>query len=136
MSKTRVNFFFGISSLFTGFLLYVLFRETTYIAKPFAHIPFLKSIRTFCSALDIAIVKYYLPDFLWAFSLSCFMVAFCTHSFQGVIAVCCIAAVCGIVWELLQWTGILPGTGDILDIITYLTGSSVCFLINLKERKT
>ncbi len=80
-------------------------------------------------------LMYYLPDFLWGFSLSCLLQAFCVYSFKGTVLCCCITAIYGCVWELLQWLSILGGTGDYLDIIMYLLASILCLIINLKERK-
>lgn len=136
MSKQRMNLYLGVSSLFTGFLLYVLFRQNTYIAKTFAYILPLDNLSLSYGKTNLDFLKYYLPDFLWAFSLSCLLQAFCAHSLKESAIYCCVAAACGVIWELLQWTGVLTGTGDWLDIIMYLTGSILCLLINLKERKT
>lgn len=72
-------------------------------------------------------VAYNLPDGMWLLSLLCTVHAI----WLGHSAVCRILAwsltICAIASEALQYTGLLPGTADWLDVAAY-TGASVIYM--------
>lgn len=136
MSKRVLTLILGCLSLCFGLILYLLFRENTYITKAIEYILPLANIRPYTATWANAFTQYYLPDFLWSFSLSSLSTAFCAHSQKETILFCFLGAFCGIFWEFSQWVGLFNGTGDCLDIIMYFLGSCLCLLINLKEKKT
>lgn len=135
MSKRMMNLFLGLLSLFIGFASYLLFRENTFISGVFAGLNALEHIRTYFEIFSCDFLKYYFPDFLWAFSLSCLLEAFCARTVKGTVICCFTAIACGSIWEALQWFRLLSGTGDCLDIIMYLLGGILCLLINTKEKR-
>lgn len=57
------------------------------------------------------------------------------HGIKGIIICASVAFLCGCVWELLQYVGVLSRTGDIHDIIMYFLASAICIIINLKETR-
>jgi len=116
--------------LFWGLCLYWLFRSCTYLHRvlppaPDFHLPAFLSI--FCAC--------YLPDFLWSAALSCAL--FCLLLPQGHqrLAPVILSASVGMVWELCQKCGLIPGTGDWVDCMLYIMGAYVPILINKKVRK-
>lgn len=135
MSKRMMNLFLGLLSLCIGFILYLLFRENTLISRLFAQMTALSHIRSYFEMFSCDFLKYYFPDFLWAFSLSCLLEALCARTVKGTVICCFTAIACGSIWEILQWLCILNGTGDCLDIIMYLFGGGLCLLINTKEKE-
>ena len=110
----------GLIALFIGFCVYLLFREETYIAKFFEPSLKLKYIRQLLLYEPNDFVKYYLTDFLWAFSLYCFVsIIYSEHKYSRLISATLTFA-SGFIWEILQFIGTVSGTGDVLDVATYL----------------
>lgn len=133
MSKRSCNIILGIVALVLGGLLYILFRPDTYLSGLFCRISLFRQLAVAAKPCSNDFIKYYLQDFLWALSLSCFLNAVIGSSrFQS--AMCCnIAFVCGCVWEFLQKMDIVSGFFDLTDILMYLLASAVCFLMNLRR---
>ena len=134
MPKKRLSLILGFSALLSGFLIYVLFRGETYIAKMFYWLPFLAELQAVLKESPNAVIKYYVPDFLWAFSLFCFLyVAYPTGKWR--LKLCAaVTFMAGALWEALQFWGVFAGTGDILDITAYFVACLLAIII-LKERK-
>lgn len=133
MLNAKKNYLLCILSLIMGGLLYVLFRPNTYIGGIFTAFPCVNTIAQICAIYANDLLKFYLPDFLWGFSLGCGFIAINKPKFGGVVACSFCSFLCGFVWELLQYFHIIKGTGDILDIIMYFLASAVCIIINIKE---
>ena len=125
MAYRTKNVLLCLAALFLGGLLYVFFRPNTHIAGMFAflHLPRLCASDFF---------KFYLPDFLWALSLSCGFIAIYCPKKSGVLFCAVGAFLFGLVWELLQYIEAVSGTADIHDIIMYFFASAICITINLK----
>lgn len=135
MSKRKKNMLFCLTSLAVGFLLYGIFRENTYVGGIFNRIEKMDTIRQIYFFQVSDLYKYYLPDFLWGFSLGCGLIAIYNPKITGVIICACFSLIYGCIWEFLQKTGVLSGTGDIHDVIMYLLASVICIIINLKETR-
>lgn len=135
MSKQRLNVLIGTATLILGTLIYILFRSNSYIAKCFDDFEFVVCARRVLSPYSCDFLKFYLPDFLWGFSLCCGLQAIHNPGVRGTIACGCIALFCGCIWEMLQYLRVVRGTGDVIDMIMYLFASFTSILINLKERK-
>ena len=101
------------------------FREHTYINSFFG----LQKISSRDSLLLDAI-SFYLPDFLWAYSLTFMLALFCEHRLSGVIS-----SLFGVVWEIMQRIGAVSGTFDMIDILMYITASMFAVLILLFNRR-
>lgn len=135
MSKRRINILLGTLALILGFLIYILFRTNTYIAKPFEAVRWIEYIRRYLLRGSCDFIKFYFPDFLWGFSLNCGLVAIYLPGFKGNVVCGCVAFFCGCIWEALQYIGVVNGTGDIVDITMYLLASIFNIIINLKETR-
>lgn len=135
MSKRKKNILFGLVALIAGCLLYILFRTNTYIGGMLDGMEDIATIRRMCVFEVSDLYKFYLPDFLWGFSLGCGLIAIYNPRVKGIIVCASFSFLCGCMWELLQYLGVLNGTGDVHDIIMYLLASAVCIIINLKETR-
>ena len=129
MGRRKKNILSCMLALILGGLIYMFLRPGTYIANIFnrQNVELSGWIGNF--------TKYYLPDFLWGLSLSCCLVAVNNPRVKGAVLCCVVSFLCGFTWELLQTFGVLPGTGDIYDVIMYFLSSALCIIINLKEKE-
>ena len=128
MKKKTFNIFLSLLSLSIGGFIYISTRPDSYVSVVAESVISLDNIRACFSFLDIELIKYYLPDFLWSLSLTCALFAINKSTVQ----VTSIAVICGVLWEVSQATGLISGTADILDILMYLTAIIVAVLINKK----
>lgn len=135
MSRKKQNALLCIAALILGCLLYILFRPSTYIGGTLDGLTYVHIVRQICSHYASNFSKYYFPDFLWAFSLGCGLIAIHNPQKSGVIICVLFAFLCGVAWELLQHFNVLNGTGDIHDVIMYLLAGAICIFINSKETK-
>ena len=135
ISGNKLVLTFGcILSICTGTLIYALFRENTYISNIimcFVDLTFLKSIFI---CLENSFTKYYLPDFLWAFSLSCGLCVILNPKKNiDVFLYSGISFFFGLIYEILQICKVINGTGDIIDIALYFLASLTVSLISLRR---
>lgn len=133
MSRAKKNYLICFISLIIGSLLYILLRPNTDIARLLAEFVYLTKLQQICQLNASAFLKFYLPDFLWALSLGCGLIAVNNPKHIGIIGCSFASFLCGLIWELLQYYQIIKGTGDIHDIIMYFLASTVCIIINIKE---
>lgn len=135
MSKRLRNILACSSAIAIGALLYILFRRNTYIACLFESIPMVVYARRLTERYSGDLFRYYFPDFLWCFSLSCGIQTIYVPQKRGVLLSACIAFTCGVLWEIMQWCGMVSGVGDVHDVVMYLMGAILSILINLKGEK-
>jgi len=109
----------GLSLIMLGLLIYIFFREGTYINTVLGISGYFAEKSFPCSVL----IKYYLTDLLWCASLTFFLYAIFLPEENGAIVLALTAFSCGCLWELLQYMGIVSGTGDIIDCIMYFAGA-------------
>ncbi len=123
------------ASLMFGGVLYLLFRENTYIAMLFEGNGLLERIRGEAKCLENDFLSFYLPDYLWGLSL-CFglCLVFDPKKLLGIITCCAVAFAYGTIWETLQKFRVVGGTGDTADVILYLAASLTAVLICIKRR--
>ncbi len=129
MKYTLKNIILSIFSLSAGGLIYLAARPDSYVSIFINRIIPLADIQRVLSPLNFEYINNYAPDFLWAFSLTCALLV----TNKSIKATVLVVSLCGIIWETLQFIGIISGTGDIIDIITYLTAVFTAVLINKKE---
>ena len=80
-------------------------------------------------------VKYNLPDGLWMLSFLLFMEGVWGNEKQLKWMFCVPIIAFAVILEILQYKGWFPGTGDILDMIFYITAVLLfLILINLKHK--
>lgn len=128
MKKTKINIFLSVLAISVGGFIYLVTRPDSYISIFIEYIIDTDNIRkTFCF-LDREIIKNYIPDFLWSLGFTCALFAVNKNTAQTIG----ISSVTGIIWEAFQYLNIINGTGDIVDIIMYLTAVFIAVLINKK----
>lgn len=110
----------GSGALVSGLLLYLAFRDTTYVALAVSRVVPLGWLRNALQPFDASCMRYYLPDFLWAFSLSCGLHLIFLPRRYGSMGCTLTVFGCGLGYECLQWGGVISGTGDAADILLYL----------------
>lgn len=131
MSRRMRNIVFAVTALLLGGALYVLFRGNTCVSILVRSILPVPQFPMSCPFLS-----FYLPDFLWAFSLCCLLMAIHTPDSKGVVLCSVFGFSLGVLWELLQYAHITGGTGDIWDMAVYLLAAALSVLINLGGKKT
>lgn len=120
MNKRRFYAFLSVASLSCGAIIYILFRPTTYIAKAFIKVfPFISEINGLLSLSNCTFLKYYFPDYLWAFSLLCCLNAVGKQA-KTMLYRACAVFLMGALWEIFQYSHIISGTGDLIDVFMYL----------------
>ena len=130
MKKRNVYILLCIASLCIGGGLYVIFRPNTYITDfvrsllPVSGALFLKA-----ESINCDLVKYYLPDFIWAFSLNCGLNAIFNTKKSVFINGGVVFGISAL-WELAQYVGITSGTGDLIDVAMYLAALVTVVIIN------
>ncbi len=129
--------FFALLSLFAlmcGGLCYLLFRENTYLSKALEAIVSLAPLRQWVDYPFGIWLSGYLPDFMWGFSLSCGLFAILNPSIKAGLWIVGLVSGLGILWELMQATALLSGTGDGWDVILYLFAAVTAWIILCKKR--
>ena len=111
-------------------LIYLFFRHDIIIARYEEWLPLFGKIRSFTyietgNIWYWSFFKYYLPDMLWAYSLGCS--AF--YGYRNRVAKIFIPILIGTTIEVLQYVGLLFGTGDIFDIIVEIIGSVTAYFV-------
>ena len=134
MCNKKINITISIISLFLGGLIYVLYRENTYISNFIEEFINLLYIRSAFKSFECNFIKYYLPDYLWALSLISGLNALTTTK-RKILKICLFVVLLGFVWEALQFFNILSGTGDISDIFMYLAAATTAVIINFSNNK-
>lgn len=136
MSNRIFYFAVGMISLIIGSSAYVIFRDNTYLSLFISEI---FSIKIPWNNLDSPLygfVSYYLPDLLWALSLCCGLFAIFYPNRKMMFFSAITTFLYGMIWEILQYYGFTSGTGDIYDVIMYLTACIIAVTIYEKKEKT
>lgn len=132
--KTKILWFWvvGVFSLILGLLIYLLFRENTIITTHMSYIMDLKPLRNVFLWAENDFLKYYLVDFLWALSFSCGLHIIFKPKIKVSLLCSFVVIVFGTVFELLQFFNIINGTGDILDVLSYILAALTVNIMDLK----
>lgn len=122
----------GIVALICGLIVYIIFRPNTHIAKLVFKIIQIELV----APEEAWWFKFYVADFLWAFSLSCFIYAIYLPNAKNAFICSGVVVITGLIYELMQFCEIIPGTGDIVDFLFYLLAATAVNIINfLRSRK-
>lgn len=132
MSKKLKNVLLSSITLLIGSFIYVIIRHTTYVGKLFDNFYIVDSLRNMLTDCSSPFVMYYLPDFLWSFSLCCGLLAIFTPQKRGILLCGLICFIYGCIWEVLQLLHVLGGTFDFYDITMYLIAATLAVILNLK----
>ena len=114
----------AIGSLFLGVLLYFLFREQTIFHTLFHQ----KGIWSTVRFPSDVLIRYYFPDFLWGYSLcSALLAVYPQSNFRYLCPFPWISFGAGLAFETAQFLRLIPGTGDPVDILLYLSAAFVAY---------
>lgn len=130
----KIKFFIlGFLSLVIGLFIYIFFRENTYVSKFVSLYVSFESIKQFFTWLDYCFFNCYFVDFLWAFSLNCWLYIIFPfeNKFKLIIPLTVFAF--GGAYEFLQYLNIISGTGDFVDVIFYLLAGLSVNILFLKK---
>ena len=131
--RQRLKYFLlGLASIVLGLLIYLIFRPNTYVSvlvKMFLRI----DIPAELSNYNVPFLKYYFADYLWAFAFSCWLRCI-PFNVRKRDAVCfLVVGVTGILYEIMQFFGVVSGTGDIYDCLLYLLAGWTVNILNKKK---
>ena len=131
MKKRNVYILLCIASLCIGGGLYVIFRPNTYVTD-FARnlLPVSEALFSKLESINCDFIKYYLPDFVWAFSLNCGLNAI-FNTKKAVFINGGVVFGIGALWELAQYVGITSGTGDLIDAAMYTLAVLTILILEL-----
>ncbi len=133
MSKRLISATVGLLSLLLGGTLYVFRREETYLSNIVGK--YITYEQATPPLIENPFIQGYFPDFLWAVSLCSFLLAIYSPMKLGAWICGVIAALCGIVWEMLQYANVVSGTGDLWDIMIYLSAVILTVILYLKGKR-
>ncbi len=136
--KLTILYLLTSGSLVFGLILYVVFREHTFVAQFVEKAVPLTFFRIKIKSLENDVMKFYLPDFLWSFSFSGCLHLVTIPNIRGSF-VCGLSAGCfGILFEVLQHFCVVNGTADIMDAVLYLLAGvlfSTMYIILFQKEK-
>ncbi len=135
MKKTKIKliilYVIGIGTLIAGLIVYLFFREPSHISEiidSLLPITFLGNSNGFA---EYQLLKYWLPDFLWAVSFSAWLHIALSPGLKGSVFCFVTVSLTGIVFEIFQNIDVISGTADVLDIIAYISASALMSIIYL-----
>ena len=136
----RLKLPLGMMLLLTGGITYLLFRPQTllmfHVTDALGLSAVINSMREGISSQLPEFIIYNLPGALWAASYILTTEYFLyRQSVKTRILVAGIIPVIGAVSELLQLTGLLPGTFDVADLLCYLVPYLLYMSITLKIKR-
>lgn len=131
MNSRFYYFSHSIIALLIGFTDYILFRKGTYLHNWFN----ITESDTFydLSFFGDVFLKYYLPDFLWAYALTMALFAVVLPKSKKHYIFIIFVSLFGITWEILQKLSFVSGTFDIIDCFMYIIAAIIADLIYLKR---
>ena len=132
MRNKNVYLASGLFALFVGLIIYLLFRPNSFITEFFNYFLPLDKMRIFFTSNNCDFFKYYLVDFLWAYSLCCFLIVIFKDN-KKTFFCAGFVIIYGVAWELLQWLKIIPGTADFIDVFMYCLAGVSAIMINIKR---
>ncbi len=125
----------GCISLLIGLLIYLIFRENTIVSRFVSSFVDLTILRNAFFWAENDFLKYYFADYLWALSLACGLHIIFVPKIKGSFLCAVTVLLFGAFFEIMQYFGIVNGTGDFLDVISYLLAALTVNIINLKRGK-
>ena len=122
-----------ILSIFLGALIYAVFRKETYVSQIILSFADLSKIKDAVGWAECEFVKYYFPDYLWAFSLDCGVLFILNPtSRRATISCSALTILFGSLYEILQGVNVIKGTGDIIDVVMYFLAVLIIYLFYKK----
>ena len=113
----RKKMIFSLFALLIGVLIYYLYQKQI-LSK---------------NDIVLSFIRNYIPDVLWTISFYSASAIFLKELTKNYIIITAIyISTLGMIFELLQFTGVVRGTFDIFDIIIYIFSTVVASLIENK----
>lgn len=131
----RKNVFFWsgmiVVPMVVGLIVYLILKPSAYVSELIIDIFGLRQLNIQTSDnWFLSIIRNYLCDFLWAFSLTAAIsLLYYDNRFRSAISVL-ICLIVGIIIELMQLLGVISGTFDIVDLIVQSIGSILSIIIS------
>ncbi len=126
MRKKKITLFsVSVILLILGLLLYLLFNREVFVSRML-----LKEIPVRGISSDAVIVKIlrgYGADMMWSASFT-MIIQFILWLPKKRLALLFLCSLPGIIYELIQYSGLTTGTADIKDVIVYIFGSLLAVL--------
>ena len=129
--KLRILYVTGTVSLVLGLVIYLLFRETSYVAVTVNYFIPLDTLREAFSFAECDFLKFWLADFMWAVSFASWLHIALQPDLKGSILCFAVASIVGIIFEFLQYIDVISGTADFMDVLAYIFASVLISIINL-----
>lgn len=126
MRRKVILFILSCLALLVGLLLYLFFNKDAYISKVILDIIPIQTNTD--ENIVISILRGYGADLLWSISFTMIM-QFILWLDKKKIIFLLFCSLLGILYELMQCFGIVPGTADIVDAIVYIFGSVLAIMI-------
>ena len=120
----------GSIALVLGGAIYILLRPETYVAQLFPQAPILAQMRSKFGGDEWNFIKFYFADYLWGLSFCCFLHLIFQPQRKGSLLCALGTAVYGTLLELLQYFGLISGTGDLLDVLMFISAAATALIIN------
>lgn len=120
----------SVGALVSGLFVYLFFREQTYLhtwLDLFVEFPNWSCV----DFIGADFIRYYFPDYLWGYSLSFALCCFMNTKKARILLPAVMTFVLGCAWELAQGVGWISGTGDLIDVLMYLTAGITVAMINI-----
>lgn len=129
-------FFESVIPLFVGFMIYFFFRPSSIRMNEwllsFEHAYYVRSPLNELKIADW--VCYNLPDAIWIFGLTNFLLIIWKYSVnRGSLIWFLIPITASFTLEFLQFFGLVGGTFDTMDLVSYTIGYVTPFLIHHKS---
>lgn len=128
--------FLALVSLVAGAIIYIFFRQGTYIHLGLSQTATEKIAlinKIIPDLLIIKLLKYYFVDYLWCVALNLSLLA--VSDFKNKFVTMCISfisVIFGILFEISQYLDIVSGTFDFWDITMYVVASFFIAIMNIK----
>lgn len=131
-----VNLLLSLFALLSGLLIYLFFRNDTYIHSflpDYISEYFYIEDSEQKTGIILDFIKYYFADFLWGISFSSALISVIySYEVKLIIIYSAISFVIGLIFEICQHSGIIGGTFDYADICMYFAASVLVAVINIK----
>ena len=124
--KKVILLIISLAMLVLGLLLYLLLNSKAYVSQILLQIIPIQTINE--DSLVIGILRGYGADLLWSASFT-LIIQFIVWLKKKRTILLVFCSLLGIVYELMQCFGIVPGTADIVDGIVYILGSLLAIFI-------
>ncbi len=132
MKKTLFWIAITVVPLIAGSIIYLAFRPTAIVSKAIYGLFDINPayIET-PDNLFWRFIKYYLGDFLWAFSLTALVKLILGKGKPQSIVALSIGISVGFLVELFQKYGLIPGTFDFFDLLVETLGAILSLIITI-----